>query len=73
MSKPMKIPFDKSLNITLKEYLKRLGLLLNVDSKYLFGYIYNSNDTYDFLDENKSIVDIRKISKKKELCFRKLT
>ncbi|CAD8158112.1 unnamed protein product [Paramecium pentaurelia] len=67
------IPFDKYKNIILKEYLKILGEELKVDHQYLFGYIANMYTSFDFLDENKSIVDIRKSAKRSQLCFRQLT
>ncbi|CAK80662.1 unnamed protein product (macronuclear) [Paramecium tetraurelia] len=71
-STQMTIPFDKNINIPLKEYLKYVGSILKVDSQ-LFGYIINTDKSYQFLDQNQSIVDIRKRSKKSQLCFRKLT
>ncbi|CAD8175352.1 unnamed protein product [Paramecium octaurelia] len=71
-STQMTIPFDKNINIPLKEYLKYLGSILNVDSQ-LFAYLVNTDNSYEFFYENKSIVDIRKRSKKSQLCFRKLT
>ncbi|CAD8047703.1 unnamed protein product [Paramecium sonneborni] len=67
------IPFDKNKKLPLKEYLKHLGVILKVDSQHLFGYIRTYDSYYDFFDENKSIIDIRKSSKRSQLCFRKLT
>lgn len=60
----MTIPFDKNKNIPLKEYLKILGDELKVDHKYLYGYIANMYTSFDFVDENKSIVDVRKSAKR---------
>ncbi|CAD8163336.1 unnamed protein product [Paramecium pentaurelia] len=69
----MTIPFDKNKNIPFKEYLKHLGDILKIDSQHLFGYIANKYTSYEFFDQNKSIIEIRKSSKKQNLCFRKLT
>ncbi|CAD8091291.1 unnamed protein product [Paramecium sonneborni] len=69
----MTIPFDKNQNISLKEYYKVIAEELNENPQYLFAYIANMYTSFEFLDENKSIVEIRKSSKRSQLCFRKLS
>ncbi|CAD8077505.1 unnamed protein product [Paramecium sonneborni] len=66
------IPFDKNKSQSLKDYFQFLGEELKVQPSNFIAYITNQYSPLELLRESRSIVEIRKIAKRSQLCFRNL-